>query len=86
VLDKAKNETVTNSSPVKASHDNPYFAHLAMCEEGQPAPVQPPLGWVLSQATQEAFGKLLNQCGNDHELSQLEIALGRQAPQQGAGR
>ena len=86
VLDKAKNETVTNSSPVKASHDNPYFAHLAMCEEGQPAPVQPPLGWVLSQATQEAFGKLLNQCGNDHELSQLEIALGRQAPQQAASR
>ena len=83
---KQRTRPSTNSSPVEASHDNPYFAHLAMCEEGQPAPVQPPLGWVLSKATQEAFGELLNQCGNDHELSQLEIALGRQAPQQAASR
>jgi hypothetical protein len=85
VLDKAKHESVNNSPPAKASHKNPYFAHLAMCKEGQPAPVQPPLGWVLSQATQKAFGELLNQCGNDDELSQLEIALGRQPQAQAAG-
>jgi hypothetical protein len=84
-LDKAKVENVNDSPPVEASHENPYFAHLAMCKEGQPAPVQPPLGWVLSKATQKAFGELLKQCGNDHELSQLEIALGRQAQQQAAG-
>jgi hypothetical protein len=84
-LDKAKNESVSQSTPVEASRDNPYFAHLAMCTEGDPPPVQPPLGWVLSEATQKAFGKLLEQCGNNHELSQLEIALGRQAQQQAAG-
>jgi hypothetical protein len=77
-LEKAKNESVSQSTPVKASEKNPYFAHLAMCTEGDPPPVQPPLGWVLSNATQKAFGKLLTQCGNDQELSQLEIALGRQ--------
>jgi hypothetical protein len=80
-LAKAKNENVNDSPPVKASHENPYFAHLAMCTEGKPAPVQPPLGWVLSPTTRKAFEDLLNQCGNRHELSQLEIALGRQAPQ-----
>jgi hypothetical protein len=85
-LDKAKDENVIDARPVKASHENPYFAHLAMCKEGQPAPVQPPLGWVLSAATQKAFGELLEQCGNDHELNQLEIALGRQPQQQVAGR
>jgi len=87
-LDKAKDENVDDSPPVKASHQKPYFAHLAMCEEGkegQPGPVQAPLGWVLSNATQQAFGKLLQQCGNDHELSQLKIALGRQAKQRVAG-
>jgi hypothetical protein len=88
-LAKAKNESVSQSTPVEASHDNPYFAHLAMCKDHKPdeaAPVQPPLGWVLSQATQKAFEDLLNQCGNDQELSQLEIALGRKPQQQAAGR
>jgi hypothetical protein len=84
-LDKAKNETVNQSTPVEARQENPYFAHLAMCTEGDPPPVQPPLGWVLSNATQKAFGELLKQCGNAHELSQLEIALGREQ-QQAASR
>jgi hypothetical protein len=84
-LDKAKNGSVSQSTPVEASKENPYFAHLAMCTDGQPPPVQPPLGWVLSNATQKAFGELLWRCGNDQEISQLEIALGRQAQQQAAG-
>ena len=75
-----------HSPPAKASHENPYFAHIAMCKEGAPTPVQPPLGWVLSKATQEGFGELLKQCGNDHELSQLEIALGKQPQQLNAGQ
>ncbi|MGO7283340.1 hypothetical protein ACCT25_13280, partial [Rhizobium ruizarguesonis] len=79
VLDNAKNENVSQSSPVVASHENPYFAHLAMCTEGDPPPVQPPLGWVLSSATQEAFHTLLNQCDNGRELEQLEIAIGKKA-------
>ena len=56
-----------------------------MCTEGDPPPVQPPLGWVLSNATRNAFGELLNQCGNEHELNQLEIALGKHPQQQTAG-
>jgi hypothetical protein len=84
-LDKAKNGSVSQSTPVEASKENPYFAHLAMCTEGDPAPVQPPLGWVLSNATRKAFGELLNQCGNEHEINQLEIALGKHPQQQTAG-
>jgi putative Mn2+ efflux pump MntP len=76
-LDKAKNESVNQSPPVAASRENPYFAHLAMCTEGTPPPVHPPLGWVLSSATQTAFQTLLGQCGNGTELEQLEIALGK---------
>ena len=76
-LENAKNESVNRSSPVEASREYPYFAHLAMCKEGNPPPVQPPLGWVLSDATRSAFQKLLSQCDNDKELSQLEIAVGK---------
>ena len=76
-LDKGKNESVNQSPPVAASHANPYFAHLAMCTEGTPPPVQPPLGWVLSSATRTAFETLLGQCENGTELEQLEIALGK---------
>jgi hypothetical protein len=57
-----------------------------MCKEGDPPPVQPPLGWVLSSATQTAFEKLLNQCENAKELDQLEVALGKQVQQQAARR
>jgi hypothetical protein len=77
VLAHAKDVKVDESAPAQASHEKSYFAHLAMCKEGQPSPVQPLLGWVLSKETQAAFGALLKQCGNDHELSQLEIALGK---------
>src|SRR5262249_21917893 len=77
-LENAKKENVGQSSPVKATYKYPYFAHLAMCMEGNPAPVQPPLGWVLSKATQDAFEALLSQCGNKDELDQLEIAIGKQ--------
>jgi hypothetical protein len=83
-LDKAKNESVNQSPPVAASHENPYFAHLAMCTEGTPPPVQPPLGWVLSSATQTAFRTLLSQCENGTELEQLEIAVGKKDKSQQA--
>ena len=79
-LDRAKYKSVEQSSPVVARHENPYFAHLAMCTEGKegaPPPVQPPLGWVLSTATQQAFKRLLKQCDNGTELEQLEIAIGK---------
>ena len=85
-LANAKNERLSQSTPVKARPNLPYFANLAMCTEGKPAPVQPPLGWVLSPATQKGFAKLLEQCGNDQELDQLEIALGKQPQQQAARR
>jgi hypothetical protein len=51
-----------------------------MCKVGKPekpAPIQPPLGWVLSKATQDHFHDLLDECGNDAELLQLETALGK---------
>jgi hypothetical protein len=76
-LDKAKNQSVGRSHPAAAGQENPYFAHLAMCTEGTPPPIQPPLGWVLSTATLTAFQSLLHQCDNDKELEQLEIALGK---------
>src|SRR5262249_47677620 len=77
-LAEAKYHTVTANSPsVVANYENPYFAHLAMCKDGKPAPVKPPLGWVLSNSTQKDFDKLFQQCGNDEELRQLKIALGQ---------
>ena len=76
-LDKSKDESVDRSSRVQATRERPYFAHLAMCKDGTPAPVQAPLGWVLSKATQKAFPQLLQECENDRELEQLEIALGK---------
>jgi hypothetical protein len=32
---------------------------------------------VLSKATQDHFAELLGECGNDVQLSELEIALGK---------
>ena len=73
VTDKGKGENVNGSSSAKASHEKPYFAHLAMCKVGNLAP---PLGWVLSEATRKSFDSLLGQCGNANELTELETALG----------
>jgi hypothetical protein len=73
----------------KVHLDRPYFAHLAMCKEAtaskdpkvnNPAPIQPPLGWMLSTWTQDNFPRLLSECGNNDELDQLEIALGGTPP------
>ena len=77
---------IGTSKPATARPNNPYFAHLAMCrdDKGDLMPVQPPLGWVLSKATQDAFDQLLTECGNDVELAQLETALGKPMPQQSA--
>jgi hypothetical protein len=49
-----------------------------MCVEATKAtpPINPPLGWVLSQATQDKFKGILENCGNKQELTTLEQALG----------
>ena len=70
---------VTKSEPVKAKADKPYFAHLAMCKSDDQGyvSVQPPLGWVLSQATQTGLDNLVSRCENAEQLEQLEAALGK---------
>jgi hypothetical protein len=67
--------------------DKPYFAHLAMCRSDDHGPVraQPPLGWVLSQATQTGLDSLVSRCGNREQLEQLKAALGGQPQQQAVG-
>ncbi|ARN80980.1 hypothetical protein MCBRY_002152 [Methylocystis bryophila] len=76
----SKEMLVTQSTPVTATLQAPYFAHMAMCrahKDGAPLPVQAPLGWVLSESTREAFVPLLHECGNKQELEQLEVSLGK---------
>jgi hypothetical protein len=94
ILQQARNIAIDQSKPFEAQPNLPYFAHLAMCKGDSddpdqpggstdpPPPLQPPLGWVLSQATQEHFHELLERCGNGDQITQLEAALGR--PQQQA--
>ena len=86
VRDYSRDVSVDDTEPVdvKLSPDRPYFAHLAMCKDpkdNELAPIQPPLGWVLSKWTQDHFGDLLQTCGNEKQLPQLETALGGK-PQQ----
>jgi heme exporter protein D len=81
IADRGKDAYLTNSEPVKAKADKPYFAHLAMCksdDQGDVA-VQPPLGWVLSRATRTGLGHLLERCDNDAQLKEFEAALGKQS-------
>ena len=92
ILKQAQNTAIDQSKPFDGQPNLPYFAHLAMCKSDsddpdQPGgstdlPLQPPLGWVLSQATQDHFGELLERCGNGKQISELEAALGK--PQQQA--
>jgi hypothetical protein len=82
-LDQGKDVALDDSESVKAKADNPYFAHLAMCKD---APIQPPLGWVLSKATQDRFHELLEACDNKDQLHELEIALGKLTLQHDAER
>jgi hypothetical protein len=79
IADRGKDAYLTNSKPVKAKADKPYFAHLAMCKsDGRvDAIVQPPLGWVLSRATQTGLRDLLKRCDNDAQLNEFEAALGK---------
>jgi hypothetical protein len=79
IADRGKDAYLTNSKPVKAKADKPYFAHLAMCKSDDrvDAIVQPPLGWVLSRATQIGIGDLLKRCDNGAQLNELEAALGK---------
>lgn len=87
-LDEGKGVGLDDSESLKAKPDNPYFAHLAMCTEkpGEPPTLKAPLGWVLSKATQEHFHELLGECGNEFQLHELEVALGRDDQQQASGR
>jgi hypothetical protein len=73
-LAAAKDVGIDDSIALAPKPDDPYFAHLAMCKD---APVQPPLGWVLSGATQHHFAELLDHCENAGQLNELETALGR---------
>jgi hypothetical protein len=76
----------TEAVDVTLKPDHPYFAHLAMCETpkgDEPAPIQPPLGWVLSKWTEDHFDDLLKTCGNEKQLPQLETALRGKPPQVG---
>ena len=81
VLDRAKQAAVSSDpgpAPVLPNHS--YFAHMAMCKTHKPGespPVIAPLGWVLSQATRDAFKELLHHCDNDKERKNLESALGK---------
>jgi hypothetical protein len=56
----------------------PLFVHIGMCVEMTEAtpPINPPLGWVLSEATQGKFKSILKNCDNAQELTALEQALG----------
>ena len=88
-LDKSKDVNLAETVDVKAKPGAPYFAHLAMCKEdklGKPVLIQPPLGWMLSKATQNHLADFLHTCGNDEQLGQLETALARPVPQQTASR
>ena len=93
ILNQARNIAVDQSKPFEGQPTRSHIsAHLAMCKgdsddpdqtQGSAGPpLQPPLGWVLSQATQEHFGDLLKRCGNGDQITQLEAALGK--PQQQA--
>ena len=55
----------------------PHFAHLAMCEvsDSGKAPIVPPLGWVLSKPMKKKFPHIIEDCGNQPELDQLEEVL-----------
>jgi hypothetical protein len=55
----------------------PHFAHLAMCEVSETgnAPINPPLGWVLSKPMRDKFTEIFKDCGNGAELAGLEAAL-----------
>jgi hypothetical protein len=90
MLNAAKDVSLDRSELLKARPGDPYFAHLAMCTEkpGETPTLKAPLGWALSKATQDAFKDQLffKQCGNDEQLEQLEIALGKPAPQRDASR
>ena len=86
-FDDSKDVSLAEAKPVEVKSNSPYFAHLAMCKvgkPGKPTPIQPPLGWVLSKATQDHFHDLLEACENDAELRRLETALGKPMPQQSA--
>jgi hypothetical protein len=81
IADRGKDAYLSNSEPVKAKADKPYFAHLAMCRSDNQGDVsvQPPLGWVLSQATRIGLGQLLKRCDNEAQLKEFEAALGKQS-------
>jgi hypothetical protein len=75
---QAQNPITDIGASLKSAAARPAFVHLAMCAAAtkQRNPINPPLGWVLSEATQGKFRDLLDTCGNDQELTTLGQALG----------
>ena len=61
---QGKTVEVTDKA-VTAKPDEPYFAHFAMCraDERGDVTVQPPLGWVLSEATRKGLDDLVSDAG-----------------------
>jgi hypothetical protein len=74
IASQGKTAQVTDKAAT-AEPNEPYFAHLAMCRDPD-VTVNPPLGWVLSQATQQGLDDLVKHCGNADQLTELEKALG----------
>jgi hypothetical protein len=67
-----KDPTVSiGTAPNVAKNAPLHFSHMAMC-----AGLDPPLGWVLSEQTRSKFDKILKDCGNREELTELKMALG----------
>jgi len=66
------------ATSLKSAAAPPMFVHLAMCKAapGERHPVNPPLGWVLSKATEDRFTEILGRCGNERQLTELVRALG----------
>jgi hypothetical protein len=83
---RGKTANGNSLGPARARPDEPYFAHLAMCRHDDQGDVnvEPPLGWVLSEATRDGLDRLLARCGNDRQREELEAALGQPARQQAA--
>jgi hypothetical protein len=73
------NRATTSIKTAPPPGTKPLFVHLGMCVEATKLtpPINPPLGWVLSEATQEKFESILKNCGNEDELNTLARALGK---------
>jgi hypothetical protein len=74
----APNSASVLSGKATSAATKRVFVHLAMCKAATDdrEPINPPLGWVLSKATRDKFGKLFERCDNKREWNRLKEALG----------